>query len=578
VIEEIEKLETLLRKYGVTPDVQDERPALQEWSAPNAKAKQVLQLAAQSEIGAPGTYVIDGRIEVEQTPKLKPYFARGVQGRPGSNEHIYRTEPIVHKSVNEISSLICNATYEPHELEECEAETREIAQAFHRRLKMIDGGFGCFLQDASSFIKHGFAPFEVVWDVVPGATYPTALRFREQSTVYRWLFDENARRPVGAEFHGNHTSAKPYVLPMGNTPESCRMVVVNFNATGNNIEGVSPVRVATGLRKLKELVLQISGISYQKYGVPVATIVRDIADVAQSVMDAIGTGQTSEGDAQVLANRLSDMRSALGPVLDVPAGLKVEYQTPTGDMPDARGLLEYIDNMIALVFSNEGALLGTQSFGSYAMASVSDSKFMRAAPAYAGSISRVLTQLLHHAIRWNHSDFETVEHLPVYGFRLAGTQDASRWVADMQVLVNARVWTWPDVARRMAAANMGLPSSAFDTWESVKSAIQGEGGTEVEVPDGAVASSNDVQKTALNGAQVSSMVEVVQAVASGMLPREAAVRILMRAFQMERGDADALVGEAGRSFVQNDGADPEEEDEPEALEEESEVEEEDMDE
>lgn len=52
----------------------------------------------------------------------------------------------------------------------------------------------------------------------------------------------------------------------------------------------------------------------------------------------------------------------------------------------------------------------------------------------------------------------------------------------------------------------------------------------------------------LNGAQVTSLVEVVQQVAQGLLPRESGVQIIMRAFTMSRENAELLMGESGRSF------------------------------
>jgi hypothetical protein len=100
------------------------------------------------------------------------------------------------------------------------------------------------------------------------------------------------------------------------------------------------------------------------------------------------------------------------------------------------------------------------------MASVADDRFMRAAPVYAESIAEYLTSLLNLMIRWNHSDISKITTWPEYTFRFGGTQDASRWAADMMVLVSAQVWTWPEEPRHAAAVNMGLSPTAFDTWQS----------------------------------------------------------------------------------------------------------------
>jgi hypothetical protein len=58
-----------------------------------------------------------------------------------------------------------------------------------------------------------------------------------------------------------------------------------------------------------------------------------------------------------------------------------------------------------------------------------------------------------------------------------------------------------------------------------------------------------VADTALNGAQVASMVEVVEKVAAGTLPRGAARAIIMRAFAVDGAGADEILGDAGQGFV-----------------------------
>ena len=55
-------------------------------------------------------------------------------------------------------------------------------------------------------------------------------------------------------------------------------------------------------------------------------------------------------------------------------------------------------------------------------------------------------------------------------------------------------------------------------------------------------------RTALNGAQVKAMVEVVQSTALGQLPRETAVEILAASFPISREEADLILGEVGRGF------------------------------
>lgn len=65
-----------------------------------------------------------------------------------------------------------------------------------------------------------------------------------------------------------------------------------------------------------------------------------------------------------------------------------------------------------------------------------------------------------------------------------------------------------------------------------------------------MAGGDDVQKQALNGAQISSAVEIVTQVAAGTVPRDAAAQLIMLAFpNVDAAAADKLLGSAGRGFV-----------------------------
>ena len=423
-----------------------------------------VQFSAQAEIGQPGTPIMDGVLQVEQNYRLRPYFARGRMGRPGINEDVYRSEPVIFNSINSITSIVCNATYEPHVPSDTDDKTRAIVERAHRAILYQHGGFEAFKRNASTAFKNGFAPFELVW----ADCYLHNCAFREQATLDKWYLDARQSELVAASFMVQNGSG--YMLPAnGGTPATERLGLVNIYATGNNFEGVSPIRVIVGLRKLKELLLSITGVSFQKYGVPIAQVIQTIVDASAAEIAQIG-GSPSTAEVQNVIDQMIGMRAGTAPVVAPPPGITVEYVTPTGQLPDVIPMLSYIDSLMGLVMSNEGATIGNSSVGSYAMASVADNRFLRAAPVYANCIAEFLTTLLRLMIRFNHSDPDSIQVWPSYSFRFAGTQDSSKWAADMRVLVSAQVWTWPDEPRRMAAANMGLSIEAFDEWVGATSA------------------------------------------------------------------------------------------------------------
>lgn len=83
---------------------------------------------------------------------------------------------------------------------------------------------------------------------------------------------------------------------------------------------------------------------------------------------------------------------------------------------------------------------------------------------------------------------------------------------------------------------------------------------EVTVPDPAIPAADpgapgapaqvDISKQALNGAQISSVLETVQSVVAGALPRESAVNIILKAIPtLSQAEAEAIVGSAGKGFI-----------------------------
>ncbi len=175
----------------------------------------------------------------------------------------------------------------------------------------------------------------------------------------------------------------------------------------------------------------------------------------------IGSAQHEE-EKQKAINRLEDMRARLAPVIPLPIGMRLIYEVPTNQLPDVTPLLEYIDTQMALSFSNNGSLLGTRT-GSYALASVLENSFLRSAPSYASRIASGLTELMRWCVLFNHSDPDSIEEFPSYGFRFAGTQDASAWFADLsKATAGADIRTLGQEVRHNGAANLGLSPTAFD--------------------------------------------------------------------------------------------------------------------
>jgi len=83
----------------------------------------------------------------------------------------------------------------------------------------------------------------------------------------------------------------------------------------------------------------------------------------------------------------------------------------------------------------------------------------------------------------------------------------------------------------------------------VKGGADSGDGVAANATDAAIAGGKPVADTALNGAQVTGMLDVVERAAAGRIPRETAIETLKVAFLLTEPQADALLGTIGRGFV-----------------------------
>ena len=429
----------------------------------------------QAEIGYPGTRIINGVISVEHNPRLTPGLARGSYGTPGENEELYRVDPISHRFYNETSSLVCAASYDPHIPQRIgtDGELERVVNRAHRHIESATGRD--WLVDNATFIRHGFAMSEKIWTSRGGWIGLARCPFREQAITYRHIFDDRMSEHLGTEFMTSmltgYGGGQPFTLTRGMTPESARLLVTNINAVGNNVEGLTPFRVVTGLDKLRQLIMTLYAISYQRYGVPIAKVFVQIAEIASAFMSAQGSMPTAN-DLQKIATRLQNARGRKGGgVIMTTPGVDYEFVAPATDMPDPRPMLDYIDLLKSVAYGIEGILSGSQSFGSYAMSDVADRRYMRMAPVYAEAVARAKTELLHDHIRFNYPRAFALEEWPYYVARFRAPPDATAWIGDAIAIMAAKPWTWPKPMREQASSLLGLPSGTFDSEPAATAAI-----------------------------------------------------------------------------------------------------------
>ncbi len=493
-----------------------------------------------NEEGITGTRFGRGLPNVDPATKYGPFQVRGASSSPGFYEEFLRSEPLIYDAGQSYIEILASGTWDMPMPRNVPIGLRGELQSwidFHRnRLQYLDnGGWTRHVEHAGSFVFFGFAVHEVVWaEDKAGRAYIRKLAYREQSTVEEWVLDERGDSLVAVKFATGGDEQIRYTLPAtGAKITDHKVLLQNLAARGNNFEGISPIRPALHYIRFKRLLMQIAAAAAEKYGVPITYVMED-PEWAKSF------NSTADGDDLDEVNSIwANLRATEVAVIQLPGGVKVDTQSPQGSMPDLMGMVQYCDQMIASTFSNEGNLLGLQTaHGSYAQAEVKERDFMRSAPYYARKVADPINDLLRRLC------IEQVGELPEYPkltFRLDGLQDNSRWIEDATKLhFNQPLSQWEPKWREIARQKMMVEDDFAD---EVEDAMKGEGESESVQPDPAAAPTR-VEDTALNGAQVTSLVGIIQQVSLKMLPAASAIKIIMKAFLMTEEEARQLVDPA----------------------------------
>ena len=463
--------DALLIKYGLEPLPRFESAPV-EMMAADSLANQVdcrdsATLYQMSEVGVPGTLITDGQIQMETNPRYEPIVVRGYIGDPGLYERYGRSEPSIIDAMTAVQEVLIagdRKVLTPSVMRpELESKIREFVDWCNAWLTNINrtdgltsGGFDSYIEHAATAAQFGFANFEVVWDRDRfNKLRPVKIAYREPATTDKWILNRHQDALKGCMFRTGGDSMLNYVLPAsGPSIESHKLINVSVLRRGNNFEGISFIRPALHWIKVKELIGQMIPITAQKWGAPRERVMADPSFLSQ----VPGRG-ASEDDVRALVQVLGQLGYG-DTTHNVPDGLKVETDYPGSSMPTFKDILSYCDLMIALPWSNEGSLLGQKSVGSYAMASVADNKFMRAAMYMNRKVSEPIDALIRLLARVYIGE---LEEYPYLGFRLDGVQDQSRWVNDAVNLFNAGVVSWPFEARVAAAEKLGLSADAFES-------------------------------------------------------------------------------------------------------------------
>lgn len=507
-------------------------------------------------LGAPGLKAWAGRISEEWDPAL--------QGSKAAK--LYRemldSEPVLATVVRMITTVLQQADVyvQPHKSGTPLAyEAKDLVEEC---IEEMTPSWDEFLEDVLSAVAYGWSFHEITYARRPdGRLGWASIDIRGQDSLDRWEIDD-AGRVVGM-WQMPPPSFKRIFIPIEKA--------LHFRIGGpkGNPEGKSLFRACKRPYLYKRSLEEIEAIGIERdlAGLPVLEVPPDLLGVDASDAEKAFVDQ--------LFRRIQNVRRDAEEAVLIPAA---EWTRPDGAVEksgwrfsllstggtrqvNAGDVIRRYEHRMLMTFLAEFLLLGEAGgAGSYALSKDKSDFLVLSLTAILKSICIAFTQQAVFPLMklngYPEDAWPTVEHDDIESPALG---ELATYVA---TLTQAGVLMPDEALERKLREWAALPQlGEDDPRPGASSEIEAEPEAEEEpreigrpAPAQSPAVSQpregeDLQSTALSGAQVMSAKEIVIDVAAGRLPRESGVAMLQRFFQISKDDAEAIMGEVGRSFV-----------------------------
>lgn len=375
--------------------------------------------------------------------EYRPALARGSYRSHGIYHQAYLESPAYQRAVKNVVEGLTTGHWSVEPYDDSE-ESKSIAEACARVLFGLDGGWERHVEEALYFLISGFSVFIKVTD---GLGQLRGLDFRFSHTVSGWITDEQQRDLIGVRFSDPSGLASDYPVP------ASELVLYQIGALGNDFEGLSPMRSVYKFIQAHQLFSRLEALAAEKYGGPIAWVSRE--------KDA----PTDAADDQALEATLDAMVAADNPILILPNGYQIQISSPQGQMPNFDAPKRYCDEQISRILQADGALLGTHSVGSYALAEVKDDVQLRSLSYYASLICRVVngegsrpyTGVIRHIVDALSGDYTYRGRYPRLRWSLSAQQDDGLNVELIAQAAREGLIELDEEDRALIRSKLGLP-------------------------------------------------------------------------------------------------------------------------
>lgn len=352
------------------------------------------------------------------------------------------------------------------------------------------------IKEFLSAIEYGFSFSEILWTQKNGYWVPDSLRNKKPTSIlFKLDYDTIA---------GGKRSKWVPVLSNGNIPltEERKFLVYRNNPRAENPYGTSDLLMCYWPWKFKQLGWDFWLAAAKKAGVPSLAALFDAQDPVKA-----------KESAAVLSDTLEQVEGGSGVALANVKDLKV--LSMSGVLADHKVLIETCNQEISFALTTQSLSTQEGAYGTRAQATVHDANLLRVCHGDAKALNGTLQQLIDWMVELN---FGPGVPSPKGEFDLES-------YASFEEVIKAITAKVP-VSKEKLYSRYGLPKPK-DTEDSFLTIEVAETGTPAAGGD-----PSNVQATALNGAQVSALVELAAQVSSKVLPIESAKAIAKASFPL----------------------------------------------
>lgn len=502
----------------------------------------------------------------------------GRPGHPGVVAEMMR-DPHVRSSISGIVGNLRQGTWAfeaAQKVADKELAT-EIADACTWQFfELID--WPSTIETQARVFQYGFSILEYTDTVrpTPPGRFP---RLGNSSVVYSGFHERPAWSITDFKPRTDDQSKLSYVVQQSteygaevSIPAS-RLIRTTQEQEGSKFTGFPVARSAYGPWKMKRVLQVVRMFLHERTGagLPSMTLPEKVV---------------SEDEYRIAQSLLESIRAHEKGSLTLPHGYVFSWNTNDGLGSVASALeaaIEKCDKDIAHNTSSGFMLLGG---GSYALAEVQQTQHQITADVFASTLERPWNRGLDgwspvkRFVAVNYGEKIAESYSPLLVVRNLPTRRYDKTMPLLTNLVSAGIVTPDDKLEEWARVSLNAPARDVETSRELKGNIGATAQVEVAhdssdtqdsvdtenadagSADGQNSGSQETEQTAaiqavaLNGAQVAEAREILNQVAAKSLPRSSGIEALVTFFGVDRNQAEAVMGDIGRSFYYQPEAAP----------------------